>query len=100
MAEPVYVVGNTHKFKLTAQKDGSTWNLTSATVTLQLVNPSTGAVSNKAATLDTPASGIASYTTTTSDLGVAGEWKRYWKVVDGSVTLTYGPIYFTVRAVG
>ena len=98
MADPVYIIGNTHKFLLAAEKDGLTWDLSSATVTLIFVKPDWSQVT-KSATLVSGPAGTAQYTTLTTDLDQSGKWRRFWRVVDGSVDLRYGPILFDVLAV-
>lgn len=99
MADPVYIIGNTHKFLLTAQKDGVVWDISTATVTLTLVKPDKSQATKSASLVSGPA-GTAQYTTLTTDLDQDGLWFRYWRVVDGTVDLRCGPIPFTVLFVG
>lgn len=78
--------GSTHRFTLNATKDGATWDLTGATVTLVLVDPSGNEI-NCSATLSAPTSGVAYYDTSTTDLDEVGTWQRVWKIVQSSVTM-------------
>ena len=95
------VAGGTYRLSPAASagqgvtKDGVTWDLSSATVTLCLVKPDGTAVEKSATVTDGPR-GQASYTTTTSDLDTPGVWRRSWKIVDGDVTLETPPIRFSV----
>ena len=97
MADPIYIIGNTHKFLLIAEKDGVAWDITGGTITLYLEKPN-GALLTKSATIISGPAGTAYYTTLTTDLSAAGRWKRWWKVVVGSIEIEYGPYFFNVRA--
>ena len=90
------VEGSTIAFVLNAQKDGATWDLTAATVSLYLRDPYGSWSAANSATLTNASAGIATYTTTTSDLNYEGQWARQWAVTQGGVTLRYPAIYFDV----
>ena len=89
------VVGDTIDFKLHARKDRATWDLTGATVSLYLKNPSGIVSAALSATITDATAGIADYTTTT-ELDEDGDWVRQWKVVSGAVTLWSEEIEFSV----
>lgn len=95
MADENVTTGSTIKFELDADKDGETWDLTDATVTFYLTDPS-GNRAEYAGTIDSAASGLASYTVATSVLNKVGTWKRQWKVVQSTVTLWTTPREFYV----
>lgn len=78
--------GSTHRLQLTATKDGATWDLTNATVSLVLTDPD-GTDTTYTATILSAAGGTAYYDLATSILNQAGTWKRVWKVVQSSVTM-------------
>lgn len=99
MADPKFTTGSTHTFRLEATKDEVTWDITGATVTLRLFDPS-GNSADYTATLTTPTSGIADYTVATSVLDEVGNWKRQWKVVQSGVTLWSRKIDFWVEQGG
>lgn len=86
---------STYVFRLDADKDGAPWDLTGATVTLTFRYPD-GTTAAKSATLTTPASGIAEYTTLTTDLTQLGRHEAMWRVVQGSIDLESLPEAFTV----
>lgn len=86
---------STYRFKLTATKDGAVWDLTAATVTLLLRDPS-GNAGTKSASLLVAADGTAYYDTLTTDLDELGVWSRAWRVVQGSVDVTSEPVFFSV----
>jgi hypothetical protein len=95
-----YVVGETRRWEINESgvtKDDEIWDLTGATVTLGLRDPS-GNVSENSATVDDGPAGLAHYTTLTTDLDEAGWWKRSWKVSKGGVVLESPPISFRVYA--
>lgn len=100
---PIYVVGNTHMFLLTALKDGVIWDLTLATVTLDFVRPP-DANGNRSsftvnATVISGPAGTAQFTTLpnpTPTLNVSGMWERWWHVVVGGIDMRYGPLRFDV----
>lgn len=71
--------GSTIAFETTITRDGDTWDLTDADVTLYLVKPS-GAVLTKSATILDETAGTVRYTCTTSDLDEVGEWGYRWRV--------------------
>ena len=95
MPDYALVLGSTYRMKLTASKDGSVWDLSSATVKLYLRKPD-GTVLTKSATVSSPTAGVAHYDTLTTDLSVAGSWSRSWEVTDGSVVQESAPIFFVV----
>lgn len=95
MADENVTTGSTIKFELDADKDGATWDLTAATVTLYLTDPS-GNEASYTATIDSAANGLASYTVGTSVLDERGTWKRQWSVTQGAVTLHTKPKEFYV----
>lgn len=107
IGEPL-VVGGTYRLSpggenpegtLTALlKDGVTWDLTSATVSLLLKKPD-GTTLTRSASIAAPATaGIAYYDTLTTDLDVAGIWHRSWKIVQAPITLYTSSIEFEVTA--
>jgi hypothetical protein len=99
MAQEIVYVGTTKRFRLTATRDGSTWDLTSATVKLLLEDPS-GTVTEYAATVSNPTAGVAEYTnlaalfTTSND----GAWEKAWKITDGGTVEIKKGLPFTVSA--
>lgn len=78
--------GSTHRFQLTATKDGVVWDLTGATVTLYLIDTA-GVQTNYTATISDPTAGVAYYDVSTSVLNQSGQWARAWRVVQSGVTL-------------
>lgn len=96
VAAGAIVEGSTISFVLNAQKDGATWDLTAATVSLYLRDPEGNWSSANSATLTDATGGVATYTTSTSDLDAEGQWARQWVVVQSSVTLKYPVIHFDV----
>jgi hypothetical protein len=100
MSREPLTVGSTYRFFTDPpiEKDGAVWDLTSAVVTLLLKKPD-GTVLTKAATVVAPATaGVAEYVSVASDLDIAGNWSRSWKVTDGTVTQISHPKRFTVEA--
>jgi hypothetical protein len=96
----VYFVGDVKKFIGNITKDGVAWDLTNAAVSLILVDPNGGKTTHSCTFDSTPTDGLAYYTTTTSDLSISGQWKRFWLVQDqGSVNDSYGAFVFYVQAV-
>lgn len=94
-ANQVFFVGDNWRFQVkNVTRDGAAWTLTSAT--LKLVNPA-GTVTSYAASFIE--AGVWGYDTVTADLGTAGQWRRYWVLSDGSVSLTYHDWAFVVRDV-
>ena len=79
--------GSTHRLKLAATKDGVTWDLTGATVSLVLTDPDGNEATYSATLSGTPTDGTAYYDLSTSILDQVGTWKRTWKVVQSSVTM-------------
>ena len=92
---PTITKGSTHRFQLTATKDGAVWDLTGATVTLYLID-TLGVETNYRATLSNPTAGVAYYDATTAILSTSGQWSRAWKVVQSGVTLWSGRTGFFV----
>ena len=89
------IAANTHRFLLdNPKKDGVAWDISGATVTLFLRNPS-GTTTSHAATAVTSTQAYFDGTTTT--LGVGGDWQRWWHVVKSGIDLMYGPINFAVE---
>jgi uncharacterized protein YfaS (alpha-2-macroglobulin family) len=80
------VAGDTVDLTIHAKKDGVVWDITGATVTLYLISPG-GTATAKSATVSDGPGGVAHYTTATTDLSEAGDWKVQWKVVAGAVTM-------------
>lgn len=69
------------KIQLTITKNNAVFPLTGATVTL-LYKKYDGSTGTWTATLDSPTTGVVSYTTTSvSNLDVVGEWEIQAKVV-------------------
>lgn len=89
------VIGSTYRFRLTATKDGTTWDLTTATVVLYLKKPD-GTVLTKSASILSGPAGTAYFDCATTDLDTAGLWSRSWKVTDGSVVVESEPVLFLV----
>jgi hypothetical protein len=85
----------TYVFRLTASKDGVTWDLTGATVTLILRRRGSSAVI-LAAPLVSASAGTAAYTTLTTDLA-PGAWYLAWRVVQGAIDVTSESESFDVR---
>lgn len=79
--------GSTHRFELTATKDGVTWDLTGAVVTLALTDPAGNEDTYTATLSATPTNGVAYYDVATTVLDQAGTWSRVWKVVQSGVTM-------------
>lgn len=71
--------GSTIRLEAVITRDGEVWDLTGATVTLYLIDPS-GNKSSHSATIDSATDGEVHYTTSTSDLDEEGEWGRQWRV--------------------
>lgn len=96
----IYFATDTKRFRtydatnaVGATKDGVLWaGITSAT--LYLVSPA-GQVSSFAGVQE--AAGIW-YADAVIPAG-EGDWHRYWKLSDGTITETWGRVVFTVRAV-
>lgn len=80
--EPL-VVGNTTDFILTARKDGVTWDLTSAVVTLTLWRPDGTTIGPLSATITNPTGGVAHHQVDETVLDSVGNWYRRWAVVQG-----------------
>lgn len=97
--DPVTLVaGGCYRFRLTATKDGAAWDLTNATVTLYLKDP-TGVVSMHTASVQSPATaGVAYYDNATSDLTLVGDWQKAWSILDGTVVGRTEPEDFCVVA--
>ncbi len=95
ISQPI-VVGDTVDFTLNARKDGSTWNITGATVTLYLQKPDATVLSPFSATVSGGADGIAHYQVATTVLSVAGTWGLQWKVSLSGVVAWSKVITFTV----
>jgi hypothetical protein len=95
LALPYYGVGCTHKFRDVLMKDGAVYNLGAAVVKYVLTDPA-GVAVEKAATVEDAISGLASYTTLTTDLTATGTWQFQWKVTDGGTVLKSRPKSFKV----
>jgi hypothetical protein len=97
MASKPLTVGSTYRFQAKpVTKDGTTWNLSAATVQLLLRDPD-GNVYTRNATVTDAANGVAEYVCTPADLNVPGTWTRRWKVTDGGVQITGDDIPFQVE---
>jgi hypothetical protein len=91
----VYFTGDIKRFRaVNTTKGGVAWVLTAAT--LYLVKPDGTVIPKTATSISTY---IWGFTTSASDLDTSGTWRRYWKVTDGSTTVTYGDYSFYVRSV-
>jgi hypothetical protein len=88
-------VGSQYRFRATITKDGAVWNITGATVTLHLKNPS-GTTSIKSASILSATNGQVYYDSAAADLDVAGQWKRSWKISLSGVIDFTAPVQFTV----
>ena len=101
MATPVYIVGNTHRFRFTFTKDGLAWADIDY-VNVLLVDPQAN-VTSRTATVENTTQGIWYYDTiagSTGDLDEQGDWKLFPKATDGAIVITGGPFLFSVQAVG
>lgn len=96
MASADITAASTYRHKLTATKDGSTWDLTGATITLYFRDPD-GTVTAKSASLLVAASGTAYYDSSTTDVVTEGRWHRAWRVVQGSIDITSFADSFMVK---
>lgn len=97
VVDSVYVVGNTHRFYLTAMKDGVIWDISTSTIYLYLIKPD-GTILTKSATVISGPAGTAYYITLTTDLDVSGDWLRQWRVVDGAIDVRSEILEFYVHA--
>jgi hypothetical protein len=91
------VVGGTYRFKHVATKNTVAWNLTDATVTFWLEDPS-GTATSHAATITDATGGVAIWDTDTTTLDTAGRWKSAWAIEDGGVEVESEEFEFFVRA--
>lgn len=99
----IYFVGDTKRFRtfdsvnnIGATKDGALWSgITSAQ--LFFVKPDGTTLPAIAGVQE--AAGIWHADSTALTFDVLGEWHRYWKLSDGTTTLTWGRMVFTVRSV-
>ena len=94
----IYFVADIKRFECISSKDGSPWSITGAT--LKLVRPNadgTTTVLSKTAAQLNPTTWY--YDSIAGDLSIAGTWRRYWVLADGSVSDSFGEYIFTVRAV-
>lgn len=91
------IVGNTYRFKLTATKDGATWDITAATIKLFLKGPS-GTVTTKTGAILVAGDGTCYYDSSASDLDAAGRWERSWEITQGGIIQESAPIVFYVQA--
>lgn len=89
------VIGSTYRFRLTATRDGSVWDLSTATIVLYFKKPD-GTILTKSASLISGPAGTAYFDCATTDLDTAGLWSRSWKVTDGAVVVESEPILFLV----
>jgi hypothetical protein len=94
----VLVAGGTYRFLLTATKDGTPWDLSSASVALYFRKPDGTALPGLAATVLSAAAGTAYYDSLTTDLTDLGQWARAWEVTDGAVVQRGRPVLFRVVA--
>ena len=90
-------LGSQYKFLATLTKDGTTWNLTGATVVLYFKRPDGTVFSVPAAILNGPA-GQAYYNSAVGDLNQVGGWTRSWGVTLGGVVDYTVPVQFFVIA--
>ena len=105
MASEPIVVGGNYLWQLSAKKDGVTYNLTGATVTLSFYQPSTVTKRQYTATVTDGPGGLAEYQNPTgtfspdsAGVDVSGDWVRSWKVVKSGVVLESREIRFKVYA--
>lgn len=90
-------IGDTATFKVEAEKDGTTWDLTGGTVEITFRNPSGTILGPYTATISNPTGGIAYYSVSDTFLDGAGIWARQWRIVVGSIQMrSMQPIQFTV----
>ena len=100
MATPVIdplTIGSTYRFRLVAKKDGVTWDLTAATISLLFRKPDGTSLTGSATVTDGPG-GVAEYVCSTTDLDIIGGWRLSWKVVAGVIVQSSLPIPFSVQA--
>jgi hypothetical protein len=96
MAEPVYVVGNTHTLRITLLKDGVPWSPTA--VSLLLIPPGNVAPLTRACAL---AANVATYTTdAVTDWTVKGTWGLQWVATGGGLDLATDIFPITVKQRG
>ncbi len=83
-ANQIFFVGDVRRFQaLDFTLDGSSWAATGAT--LYLVDPNLSSHSHAGTS---GGAGLFYYDTTSSDLNLSGEWSVYWKLTDGTITIT------------
>ena len=88
---PIYIeqpiaVGSTPRFRVYAQLDSATWDLTGGTVELYLGKPDGTVVGPLSVTLTDAEAGEATYTALTTTLDQAGRWWRQRKYdIDGVI---------------
>lgn len=75
--------------------DGTTWDLTGATVTLYLTDPN-GNETPYDVPVTNAAAGIAQRRGLATDLPIPGQWQRCYRVQQGSIDLTSLPVGFRV----
>jgi hypothetical protein len=98
MADPFInqplTTGDSQDFILNARKDGSSWDLSSATVSLYLRRPDGIVLGPLTATVIQPTNGVAHYLSQT-ELSLPGQWRRHWLIQD-----TNGPTTRRSREIG
>jgi hypothetical protein len=96
MSLPHHHVGGTFEFTDTLTKNGVTWNLTGATVTLVLRRPDDTTVELAASGTSL---GVVTYTSDDSPqtLDMSGRWMRQWHVVQSAINVYVLPTYFYVH---
>lgn len=77
-------VGDTPRMRMTATKDGTTWDVTGATITFYLKDPD-GNVESFAGTIETAASGTFYRDLATTVLDEEGRWAKRFKVEQSGV---------------
>ena len=97
MAETIVAETTIRIQVLGMKKDGVVLNLTGATVTLLMRDPS-GTLHTKAATITSASDGNVRYDTAVTDIITPGPWRRAWRVQKGNLDLISLPISFTVVA--
>ena len=89
------VVGSQYRFEATLTRNRAVWDLTGATVTINFKR-SDGTTFTQSASLLAATTGQVNYDCTTSDLDMAGNWTRSWKIVLSTKTYYTLPVQFVV----
>ncbi len=93
-SQPV-MAGDTLNWVLRARRNGATWNLTGATVSLYFRNQAGTVYGPYSAELTDAANGVAEYQNE-SALLTGGTWRRHWLIAQAAVTRRSREIGFDV----